>query len=31
MLPKAGATTYEQFMATPGWTDELLRQHGYMA
>lgn len=30
MTAKAGAATYEQFMATPGWTDELLRQHGYM-
>lgn len=30
MTAKAGGLTYEQFMATPGWTDELLRAQGYM-
>lgn len=30
MTAKAGGVTYEQFMATPGWTDELLRANGYM-
>lgn len=30
MLPAAGATTYDQFIAA-GWTDALLVQHGMMA
>ena len=30
MLPKAGGAPYEQFRAQ-GWTDDLLRAHGYMA
>lgn len=30
MLPKAGASTYEQLTAA-GWTDETLRAHGMMA
>lgn len=30
MLPKAGGFTYEQFMATGQWTDELLIRDGYM-
>lgn len=30
MLPKAGNFTYEQFIATGQWTDELLIKHGMM-
>jgi hypothetical protein len=30
MTPKAGAITYEQFIATGNWTDELLIRDGYM-
>jgi len=30
MTEKAGGVTYDQFIATGQWTDELLVQHGYM-
>ncbi len=30
MTGKAPGVTYEAFMAQGGWTDDLLRQHGYM-
>ena len=30
MTPKAGAYTKEQYLATPGWTEQMLIEQGYM-